>query len=157
MVYIDIKTVSYNELKNLKASEVLQFEQPINENIDKQKLINKMFLRIMCRDTFQINAYKDNIGNIHLLNGQDEFHVIADLINENIESVEKDFKLFFGREYKLMSISPKEWEEARNKYIANLKNGYKYTMMDDSIIIEENTSELEKLANEIFGNNYEIK
>ena len=53
-----------------------------------------------------------------------------------------------------MSISPKEWEEARNKYIANLKNGYKYTMMDDSIIIEENTSELEKLANEIFGNNY---
>ena len=56
-----------------------------------------------------------------------------------------------------MSISPKEWEEARNKYIANLKNGYKYTMMDDSIIIEENTSELEKLANEIFGNNYEIK
>ena len=30
-------------------------------------------------------------------------------------------------------------------------------MMDDSIIIEENTSELEKLANEIFGNNYEIK
>ena len=80
-----------------------------------------------------------------------------DLINENIESVEKDFKIFFGREYKLVSISPKVWEEARNKYIANLKIGYKYTMMDDSIIIEENTSELEKLANEIFGNNYETK
>ena len=47
MVYIDIKTVSYNELKNLKVSEVLQFEEHINENIDKQKLINKMFLRIM--------------------------------------------------------------------------------------------------------------
>ena len=80
-----------------------------------------------------------------------------DLINENIESVEKDFKIFFGREYKLVSISPKVWEEARNKYIANLKSGYKYTMIDDSIIIEENTSELEKLANEIFGNNYETK
>ncbi len=80
-----------------------------------------------------------------------------DLINENIESVEKDFKIFFGREYKLVSISPKVWEEARNKYIANLKSGYKYTMMDDSIIIEENTSDLEKLANEIFGNNYETK
>lgn len=80
-----------------------------------------------------------------------------DLINENIESVEKDFKIFFGREYKLVSISPKVWEEARNKYITNLKSGYIYTMMDDSIIIEENTSELEKLANEIFGNNYETK
>lgn len=84
MVYIDIKTVSYNELKNLKVSEVLQFEESINENIDKQKLINKMFLRIMCRDTFQINAYRDNIGNIHLLNGQDEFYVITNLINDNI-------------------------------------------------------------------------
>ena len=105
MVYIDIKTVSYNELKNLKASEVLQFEESINENIDKQKLINKMFLRIMCRDTFQINAYKDNIGNIHLLNGQDEFHVIADLINENICITD-----FIGSFKQFNNISYSHWQ-----------------------------------------------
>lgn len=112
MVYIDIKTVSYNELKNLKASEVLQFEELINENIDKQKLINKMFLRIMCRDTFQINAYKDNIGNIHLLNGQDEFHVIADLINENI-----CIKDFIGSFKQFNNISYSHWQTYSQKLI----------------------------------------
>lgn len=84
MVYIDIKTVSYNELKNLKDSEILKFELSVNETIDNQKLINIMFLKIMCKDTIQINAYKDNIGNIHLLNGQDEFYTIENLIKENI-------------------------------------------------------------------------
>lgn len=112
MVYIDIKTVSYNELKNLNALEVLQFEQSINENIDKQKLINKMFLRIMCRDTFQINAYKDNIGNIHLLNGQDEFHVIADLINENI-----CIKDFIGSFKQFNNISYSHWQTYSQKLI----------------------------------------
>ena len=112
MVYIDIKTVSYNELKNLKVSEVLQFEESINENIDKQKLINKMFLRIMCRDTFQINAYKDNIGNIHLLNGQDEFHVIADLINENI-----CIKDFIGSFKQFNNISYSHWQTYSQKLI----------------------------------------
>ena len=112
MVYIDIKTVSYNELKNLKVSEVLQFEESINENIDTQKLINKMFLRIMCRDTFQINAYKDNIGNIHLLNGQDEFHVIADLINENI-----CIKDFIGSFKQFNNISYSHWQTYSQKLI----------------------------------------
>lgn len=112
MVYIDIKTVSYNELKNLKASEVLQFEQSINENIDTQKLINKMFLRIMCRDTFQINAYKDNIGNIHLLNGQDEFHVIANLINENICITD-----FIGSFKQFNNIPYSKWQTYSQKLI----------------------------------------
>lgn len=43
MVYIDINTVSYNELKNLKESEVLQFENVIDETIDKQNLLIKCF------------------------------------------------------------------------------------------------------------------
>ena len=112
MVYIDINTVSYNELKNLKESEVLQFENVIGETIDKQKLINKMFLRIMCRDTFQINAYKDNIGNIHLLNGQDEFHVIADLINENICITD-----FIGSFKQFNNISYSHWQTYSQKLI----------------------------------------
>ena len=112
MVYIDIKTVSYNELKNLKVSEVLQFEEPINENIDKQKLINKMFLRIMCRDTFQINAYRDNIGNIYLLNGQDEFYVITNLINDNIciTGFIDSFKQFNNLPYS-------QWQKYSQKFI----------------------------------------
>ena len=112
MVYIDINTVSYNELKNLKESEVLQFENVIDETIDKQKLINKMFLKLKCSDTIQINGYKDNIGNIHLLNGQDEFYVITNLINDNIciTGFIDSFKQFNNLPYS-------QWQKYSQKFI----------------------------------------
>ena len=40
------------------------------------------------------------------------------------------------------------------QYINNIKNGYKYEIIDNDIIIKENKSELDKIAKEIFGNNY---
>ena len=112
MVYIDINKVSYNELKNLKESEVLQFENVIDETIDKQKLINKMFLKLKCSDTIQINGYKDNIGNIHLLNGQDEFYVITNLINDNIciTGFIDSFKQFNNLPYS-------QWQKYSQKFI----------------------------------------
>lgn len=76
------------------------------------------------------------------------------LINQNIKSLEKDFNLFFNGNYYLVAVSPKKWEQERNKYINNIKNGYKYEIIDNDIIIKENKSELEKIASEIFGNNY---
>ena len=80
--------------------------------------------------------------------------ITNDLINQNIKSLEKDFNLFFNGNYYLLAISPKKWEQERNKYINNIKNGYKYEIIDNDIIIKENKSELEKIASEIFGNNY---
>ena len=76
------------------------------------------------------------------------------MINKNIKSLEKDFNLFFSKNVYLVSISPKKWENERNKYINNIKNGYKYEIIDNDIIIKENKSELDKIAKEIFGNNY---
>ncbi len=80
--------------------------------------------------------------------------ITNDLINQNIKSLEKDFNLFFNGNYYLVAVSPKKWEQERNKYINNIKNGYKYEIIDNDIIIKENKSELEKIASEIFGNNY---
>ncbi len=80
--------------------------------------------------------------------------ITNDLINQNIKTLEKDFNLFFNGNYYLVAISPKKWEQERNKYINNIKNGYKYEIIDNDIIIKEDKSELEKIANEIFGNNY---
>ena len=81
-------------------------------------------------------------------------YITNDLINQNIKSLEKDFNLFFNGNYYLVAVSPKKWEQERNKYINNIKNGYKYEIIDNDIIIKENKSELEKIASEIFGNNY---
>ena len=80
--------------------------------------------------------------------------ITNDLINQNIKSLEKDFNLFFNDNYYLVAVSPKKWEQERNKYINNIKNGYKYEIIDNDIIIKEDKSELEKIATEIFGNNY---
>lgn len=79
-----------------------------------------------------------------------------DLINQNIASLENDFRIFYGNSYKLVSISNQRWQREREKYIKNIKSGYTYTMIDDNIILGENTSELEKLASEIFGDNIKI-
>lgn len=172
----------FQEIKESKESEINNEAPIVNEkkahfNIDAR--INNTFVGAQKKYLLELKEkwddfviYESNANKLllsyivdtELVAASNNYAVLVnkinntnDLINENIESVEKDFKIFFGREYKLVSISPKVWEEARNKYITNLKSGYKYTMMDDSIIIEENTSELEKLANEIFGNNYETK
>ena len=182
---VEEKTTKENisqEIKESKESEINNEAPIVNEkkahfNIDAR--INNTFFGAQKKYLLELKEkwddfviYESNANKLllsyivdtELVAASNNYAVLVnkinntnDLINENIESVEKDFKIFFGREYKLVSISPKVWEEARNKYIANLKSGYKYTMMDDSIIIEENTSELEKLANEIFGNNYETK
>jgi len=139
-----------NTFVGAQKKYLLELKEKWDDFVIYESNANKLLLSYIV-DTELVaasNNYAVLVNKINNTNG---------LINENIESVEKDFKIFFGREYKLVSISPKVWEEARNKYITNLKSGYKYTMMDDSIIIEENTSELEKLANEIFGNNYETK
>ena len=80
-----------------------------------------------------------------------------DLLNENIDVLEKDFNLFYNLNYKLVSISINRWNLEKEKYIKNIRSGFNYKLIDDNIVIEENLSELEKVAADIFGNNYEVK
>ena len=80
-----------------------------------------------------------------------------DLLNENIDVLEKDFNLFYNLNYKLVSISINRWNAEKEKYIKNIRSGFNYKLIDDNIVIEENLSELEKVAADIFGNNYEVK
>lgn len=148
--YFNVDARINNTFVGAQKKYLLELKEKWDDFVIYESNANKLLLSYIV-DTELVAASNNYAVLVNKINNTN------DLINENIKSVEKDFKIFFGREYKLVSISPKVWEEARNKYITNLKSGYKYTMMDDSIIIEENTSELEKLANEIFGNNYETK
>ena len=101
------------------------------------------------------------LADINIVAASDKYAILTnnlditnDLINQNIKTLEKDFNLFFNGNYYLVAISPKKWEQERNKYINNIKNGYKYEIIDNDIIIKEDKSELEKIDSEIFGNNY---
>lgn len=92
----------------------------------------------------------------------------VELINENINSIEKDFKIFFGSEYKFVCLDNSMWNEEKDKYVFNMKNKIKYSIIDETeeesnelstenAIKSNNTDELESLASEIFGDNVEIK
>ena len=60
----------------------------------------------------------------------------ADRINENASDIEKLFEKAFDMKVFVVGISSSEWENRRNKYISDIKNGIKYTVRDRKI--EEN-------------------
>ena len=61
----------------------------------------------------------------------------ADRINENAVDIEKLFENAFNMEVFVVGISSSEWENRRNKYISDIKNGIKYTVKERKK--EENT------------------
>ena len=86
------------------------------------------------------------------------------LINDNITSLENDFSIFYGMKYKIVCLNEEEWNENKEKYIFNIKNNIKYSIIEeaeDNFLNDpkenENVDELEKLAAEIFDNKVEIK
>ena len=87
----------------------------------------------------------------------------TELINNNILSLEKDFNIFYDMKYKFVCLSNDEWKENQEKYIFNIKNKIKYSIIEETEenvpdpSENENADELEKLAAEIFDNNVEIK
>lgn len=86
----------------------------------------------------------------------------AELINNNISSIEKDFSIFYNMKYKFVCLSEKNWKNEQKNYIFNVKNNIKYSIIEEAEensnpIVNENSDELEKIAAEIFDSNIEIK
>ncbi len=136
-----------NTFVNAKKEFLNNIKSKWNDFVIYESNANKAMLSYLA-DTNIVaasNKYAILTNNLDITN---------DLINQNIKTLEKDFNLFFNGNYCLAAISPKKWEQERNKYINNIKNGYKYEIIDNDIIIKEDKSELEKIAKEIFGNNY---
>ena len=143
----DIDIRINNTFVNAKKEYLNNIKVKWNDFVIYESNVNKAVISYLA-DT-NIVAVSDKYAI--LMNNLD---ITNNLINQNIKALEKDFNLFFNGNYYLVAISPKKWELERNKYINNIKNGYKYEIIDNDIIIKEDKSELEKIATEIFGNNY---
>ena len=52
-------------------------------------------------------------------------------INEKIKEIEKKFMEYGSDDIKLIFINPDRWQDEKNKYIKNLRNGYKYTYIEE--------------------------
>ena len=138
---------------NAKKEYLSSVKEKWNDFIAYESNANKKLLSYII-DT-DIVAMSDSYGI--LMNKLDS--TVA-LINENIESLENDFKLFYGSECRFIALSDKDWQKNKQDYINNLKNGIKYSIIDEKFAENDddsNNSELEQLATEIFGDNVEIK
>ena len=162
------QTIISQENKLEKKNKVIDFDIDVRINntfvIAKKDYLNNIKSKWNDFVIYESNTNKAMISYLadtNIVAASDKYAILTnnlditnDLINQNIKSLEKDFNLFFNGNYYLVAVSPKKWEQERNKYINNIKNGYKYEIIDNDIIIKENKSELEKIASEIFGNNY---
>lgn len=162
------QTIISQENKLEKKNKVIDFDIDVRINNTfvnaKKDYLNNIKSKWNDFVIYESNTNKAMISYLadtNIVAASDKYAILTnnlditnDLINQNIKSLEKDFNLFFNGNYYLVAVSPRKWEQERNKYINNIKNGYKYEIIDNDIIIKENKSELEKIASEIFGNNY---
>ena len=162
------QTIISQENKLEKKNKVIDFDIDVRINNTfvnaKKDYLNNIKSKWNDFVIYESNTNKAMISYLadtNIVAASDKYAILTnnlditnDLINQNIKSLEKDFNLFFNDNYYLVAVSPKKWEQERNKYINNIKNGYKYEIIDNDIIIKEDKSELEKIATEIFGNNY---
>ena len=162
------QTIISQENKLEKKNKVIDFDIDVRINNTfvnaKKDYLNNIKSKWNDFVIYESNTNKAMISYLadtNIVAASDKYAILTnnlditnDLINQNIKSLEKDFNLFFNGNYYLVAVSPKKWEQERNKYINNIKNGYKYEIIDNDIIIKEDKSELEKIATEIFGNNY---
>ena len=185
--------VKEQELKQTADSQVIEKEENASLNVGEANncmlseqikinnsfaLANKSVLKKYKEKWSDFIVYESNANkkllsyvlDTNIVVASDKYSIITNslestvnLINENILSLETDFKRFYGVDCKLIAITNKKWDEIKLEYINNIKNGNKYSIINEKVltntentVISDNNKQLEALATEIFGNNVEI-
>ena len=85
-----------------------------------------------------------------------------DLINDNINLIEKYFSEYSGNNYRFAAVNNELWKISVDKYRINMKNKIKYSYMDEEISETNETENIKKkddiedLAKDIFGS-YDVE
>ena len=150
----DIKIRINNCFVNAKKDYLNDVKKKWDDFIIYESNANKSVLSYIM-DT-EIVAMSDAYGIM-----MNKMESTVDLINANISTLEKDFKGFYGIDCRFVALIEDDWKKAKEEYINNLKNNYKYSIMEEEIVqnVRKNEQEekLEALANEIFGSDVEIR
>ena len=96
--FVNAKKEYLNEVKK-KWDDFIAYETNANK---------KLLSYIM--DT-EIVAMSDSYGIL-----KNALESTVDLINENISSLEKDFKLFYGNDCKFVALTDKKWDKTKKEY-----------------------------------------
>jgi len=109
------------------------------------KIDSKILLNLLIDS--KIAAASDKVIILtHAINGT------VNLINENLDSIAKEYKNILSIDYKFIALTESKWLEEKNTYITNLKNKviYKYIEEEPEEVVIENDNSLEKAAMDIF-------
>ena len=72
------------------------------------------------------------------------------IFNDNISTIENSYNSQYNSNYKFISLSKKEWNEEKNKFIKNKNKHYEY--IDELNLDTSNDSSAQDLAEDLFGN-----
>ncbi len=90
--------------------------------------------------------------DIVLFSFKNDFEVV--LFDKNWELVKKILKNIYKKNYDVIAISINDWNIEKNKYIQNVKNGVKYTYIDEKKekkSSRKKKNDLENIVEDIFG------
>ncbi|MEG1505985.1 MAG: DNA polymerase III subunit gamma/tau [Bacilli bacterium] len=170
---------------NIEKEEIKQVIEEVDEKISlKQEVVSESLTDIRINNCFCSatkeylstlgNKWKKFIGDNNLISlrgliadtmpvvASKEYLVITnsidhnvDELNKNLKEIEKEFNESAEVLVKLVIIKENRWKTEKEKYINNLKSGYKYTMLDEEVVkmnveVEKSDNILENIANDLF-------
>lgn len=151
------KNISREIIKNKDEMEVKKnIENNINDVVNKEEINVRINNALALASKDDLNYIKNNWNKIDEYIFNDEYSVVAgllkdsivvvgsnkyviiankltsvvDRINENNKIIEKLFDLIFGYKLLIVGITIDEWNVEKNRYIENIKNGIKYSVLD---------------------------
>ena len=81
---------------------------------------------------------------------KNNFEVI--LFEKNVSEIQKLLKLIYEKSYDIVALSDKDWENEKNEYIKNIKNGVKYSYINKKEIkTGKKSTVLKNNLDSIFG------
>ena len=62
-----------------------------------------------------------------------KFDSVVDKINSKLDEFENALYNIFKKKYYIVALSDNRWNDEKNKYIINIKNGYKYNFIEEKV------------------------
>ncbi len=78
----------------------------------------------------------------------------TNLFNINLDEIQKLLKKIYGKKYNVIALTNDEWKNIKEEYIKNIKNGVKYTYIEEINKKKKSNSVLQESLEDIFGSDY---
>lgn len=148
-----VSNLNEPEKTNIKEKNTKEIKKDNNLDDFINIRINNCFVKAAKEQLIEMKAMWNNfvtetdnavikglIADSYVVTSSDEYGIIVTTIahkdmefNDKVVEIEKLFKDFSGKEYKLVALNESRWNLEKEKYINNLKNKYVYNYMEEAV------------------------